>query len=158
MKILVSFEADSAEQLRAQMEAFLGPKPELQPEPQKAEPAPAKTKAKARAPEPQKAAEPEVELEPEPSEPPQKEEEQPVDDRARAAVDLLKLKNEQLERLRDLFRAGKGPLVRQLLQKYGEGAKVFPEVDAKHFAKIKVELDRELGAWHGTTAPTGEGR
>ena len=59
---------------------------------------------------------------------------------------LLKLKEQQLGRLRDLFNAGKGPFVRQLLAKYGEGAKVFPEVDAKHFPEIKKELDRELGA------------
>ena len=72
--------------------------------------------------------------------------EEDVTPEAEKAVALLRLKEQQLSRLRDLFNAGKGPLVRQLLAKYGEGAKVFPEVDAKHFPAIKVELDRELGA------------
>lgn len=62
----------------------------------------------------------------------------------RAAVDLEKLKNEQLDRLRDLFNAGKGPFVRKLLSQHGGGAKVFPEVDAKRFPAIKVAIDREL--------------
>jgi hypothetical protein len=72
--------------------------------------------------------------------------EETVTPEAEKAVALLKLKDQQLSRLRDLFNAGKGPLVRQLLAKYGDGAKVFPEVDAKHFPAIKIELDRELGA------------
>lgn len=70
--------------------------------------------------------------------------EESVDAKAQAAVDLLKLKNEQLDRLRDLFNAGKGPFVRELLAKYGDGAKVFPEVDAVHFPAIKADIDREL--------------
>lgn len=62
----------------------------------------------------------------------------------RAAVDLEKLKNEQLDRLRDLFSAGKGPFVRSLLKAHGGGAKVFPEVDAKRFPAIKAAIDKEL--------------
>jgi len=162
----VAFEADSAAELRAQMEAFLGPKPMLREQFQDmaakvlaakeaiAATEPRKPK-KARAPEPQKAAEPEPELEPEPSEPQPEEaaagaagaEEAPdVTPEAKTTIDLHKLKEQQLSRLRDLFNAGKGPLVRKLLAQYGDGAKVFPEVDAKHFPKIKIELDRELGA------------
>jgi hypothetical protein len=71
-------------------------------------------------------------------------EEEFVKPETKAAIDLQVLKNEQLDRLRDLFNAGKGTFVRELLSKYGEGAKVFPEVDAKHFPAIKVEIDKEL--------------
>ncbi len=64
---------------------------------------------------------------------------------AREAIDMQKLKESQLDRLKDLFVAGKGALVRELLKKHGNGAKVFPEVDASRFLDIKKDLDRELG-------------
>ena len=109
---------------------------------------PKKTKAKQEPqPEPRNEDIPEgvlVHDVPEPQVEELEEKPQPVDAKARAAVDLLKLKNEQLDRLRELFRAGKGTFVRQLLQKYGQGAKVFPEVDAKHFPRIKQDIDQEL--------------
>jgi len=157
MKIFVSFEADSVERLREQMEAFLGPKPEVVGRLKELRQEglnglkEAVKKAKKASPE----REPEVEKVPTPepqSEPDEEvldaveEEDEPVTPDAEKAVAAQKLKDQQLSRLRDLFNAGKGSLVRELLAKYGHGAKVFPEVDAKHFPAIKVELDRELGA------------
>lgn len=136
--IEITFTAKDLDDLCRQMEPFFGAALEAVPAP--AAPREAPPARKAKAPKPEPAAEP-------PQEEPQVEEEEleaPVDARAKAAVDLLKLKNEQLDRLRELFKAGKGTFVRQLLQKYGEGAKVFPEVDAKQFPKIKREIDQEL--------------
>ena len=135
MKVIVTFEADSTERLREQMLMFLGqPVPVAQ-----AKPAKSKTAKSV----------PEIQIEEPQQEPPVEEpeilEDEPVTPEAQSAVDLLKLKEQQLSRLRDLFNAGKGPLVRDLLKKYGEGAKVFPEVEAKNFPAIKIELDRELG-------------
>lgn len=148
--IRVILEAEDVEAVREQMLAFLGMKqavaqgfvePVAEPEAPKAK----KTKKAAPA---APVAEPDAieEEEPEPVFEAEEQEEDIVTPEAEKAVMLLKLKEQQLSRLRDLFNAGKGPLVRQLLAKYGEGAKVFPEVDAKHFPAIKVELDRELNA------------
>jgi hypothetical protein len=61
------------------------------------------------------------------------------------AVALHKLKQETLARLRDLFMAGKGATIRELLKKHGHGALVFPEIDPKYFPAIKADIDRELG-------------
>jgi hypothetical protein len=61
------------------------------------------------------------------------------------AKDLAKMKEETLNKLKDLFVAGKGKMVRELLVKHGHGAKVFPEVEAKYFPAIKEAIDKELG-------------
>lgn len=136
--IRVTFEAEDVQRLRQQIELFLeGPRPSLKErmaargnEKTLAEATP----KKAKAPEPVELIEDAMDLP----------EEEFVKPETKAAIDLQVLKNEQLDRLRDLFNAGKGTFVRELLSKYGEGAKVFPEVDAKHFPAIKVEIDKEL--------------
>ncbi len=93
-------------------------------EPAKKAKAPAKAKAKAPDPVPE-----------------------PEEDEAEAeSPDLVAVKNAQLDRLRDLFSAGKVKFVRELLATYGGGAKVFPEVDATLFPAIKKAIDKELGA------------
>ena len=61
-----------------------------------------------------------------------------------SAVALEKLKTETLDRLKDLFVAGKGKFVRDLLMKHGHGAKVFPEVEARWFPAISADVDKEL--------------
>jgi hypothetical protein len=61
------------------------------------------------------------------------------------AIALHKLKQETLARLRDLFMAGKGAKIRELLKKHGHGALVFPEIEAKYFPAIKADIDKELG-------------
>lgn len=70
----------------------------------------------------------------------------PFEDPATArqkAVDLIRLKEKQLDRLKDLWVSGKGAFVRELLKKYGNGAKSFPEIDAGQFVDISNEIDRE---------------
>lgn len=139
MMIRVTFEADDVVRLREQIELFLaGPRPTLKErieaskgpfEQLPLEPPPPK-KTKAKAPEPE----------------PEEEEDILVKPDVKQAVDLLKLKEQQLDRLRELFNAGKGTYVRELLAKFGNGAKVFPEVDAAQFPEIKKAIDKELGA------------
>jgi hypothetical protein len=63
-----------------------------------------------------------------------------------SAVELHKVKEETLKRLRDLFVAGKGTKIRELLKKHGRGALTFPEIDAKYFPAIKADIDLELGS------------
>lgn len=69
---------------------------------------------------------------------------QAEEDKKQDPVALLKLKNDTLKRLRDLYVAGKGTFVRELLAKHGDGALVFPEVAAEHFPAIVADLEREL--------------
>jgi hypothetical protein len=47
------------------------------------------------------------------------------------------VKDEILPQLRDLFVAGKVKQVRAILDKFGEGAKSIPEIDAKQFPAIR---------------------
>lgn len=95
-------------------------------------------------------AKPEPEPQPEPQPDPQQavneEEEDNVTPAQQEAVNLYKLKEETLDRLRELFPKGKGALVRQLLADHGHGAKVFPEVEAIHFPAIKEALDKALAS------------
>lgn len=145
--ITITFEAETVEALREQMASLWLGQGAKHPVEQ-IDSKPKKQKAKAPEPQPEPEVEPEAEAEAvtDIEEAEAETMEETVTPEAEKAVALLKLKEQQLSRLRDLFNAGKGPLVRQLLAKYGEGAKVFPEVDPKHFPAIKVELDRELGA------------
>jgi len=52
----------------------------------------------------------------------------------------LKLKEEVLASLHTMFLAGNVKRIREILTKYGHGAKSFPEVEAKHFAEIKKAI------------------
>lgn len=158
MRIVVTFEAESAERLREQMLLFLGlqvvPAGQIDAKPVTATVVRKSKKDKAPAPAPEPPPpEPEV-IDDDDADAEAVEralgltraaKEEDVTPEAEKAIELHKLKEQQLSRLRDLFNAGKGPFVRQLLAKYGNGAKVFPEVDAAQFPHIKVELDRELG-------------
>ena len=132
--IRVTFEADDVLRLREQMALFMGgPQPTLKERVENI----AKVKKALAKPEPQM----------EPEEPVLEEEEDIlVKPETKSAIDLLKLKEQQLDRLRELFNAGKGTYVRELLAKFGNGAKVFPEVDAAQFPEIKKAIDKELGA------------
>jgi hypothetical protein len=52
------------------------------------------------------------------------------------------LKREVINSLSDLFTAGKVKIVRHVLDKYGDGAKSFPEIDASKFRAIKDAIMR----------------
>lgn len=131
MNIKIVFEADSIPRLREQMILFLGapqgatlpfvpdPEPYIQ-SPIEEDDLPGEIK-------PVKAASAKAEIKADTKE-------------------LAKMKEETLNKLKDLFVAGKGKMVRELLVKHGHGAKVFPEVEAKYFPAIKEAIDKELGA------------
>jgi len=53
------------------------------------------------------------------------------------AVANEKLKKETIAKLAELFTAGKVKVVRHVLEKYGQGAKSFPEIDASQFPLIR---------------------
>jgi hypothetical protein len=141
--IRVTFEADDVLRLREQLVLFLnGPQPAL------------KERVEALKADPYENIPDNAQAAPEPAPPPKKtkapkaepQQEAQMEDKTKIAIDLQNLKNEQLDRLRDLFNAGKGTYVRDLLKKHGGGAKVFPEVDAAQFPAIKKDIDKELGA------------
>jgi hypothetical protein len=52
-------------------------------------------------------------------------------------VDAQKIKDEVLPQLRDLFVSGKVKQVRAILDKFGDGAKSIPEIDARQFPAIR---------------------
>jgi hypothetical protein len=52
------------------------------------------------------------------------------------------LKKDTIAKLGALFAAGKVKVVRNALDKYGKGAKSFPEIDAAQFPAIAAALDR----------------
>ena len=56
------------------------------------------------------------------------------------ALDNEKLKSEVIATLQDMFAAGKVKTIRGVLDKFGGGAKSFPEVDASRFHEIKSAL------------------
>jgi hypothetical protein len=135
MKIIVTFEADSIERLREQMAMFLGA------------PVPVE-----RIEELRQMASPDTDESPSWT---QNDIEEEIKAKKKPdgfapdklpTKELTKMKEETLNRLKDLFVAGKGKMVRELLTKHGHGAKVFPEVEAKYFPAIKEAIDKELGA------------
>jgi|RhiMethySRZTD1v2_1073278.scaffolds.fasta_scaffold01263_15 outer membrane biosynthesis protein TonB len=57
-------------------------------------------------------------------------------------VAAQKVKDEVLPKLRDLFVSGQVKQVRAILDKFGDGAKSIPEIDAKHFPAIRDFLGK----------------
>ena len=110
--------------------------PSPAPEPQPAPEAPKKARGRPRKEEPVEANESVPQAEEDPF--------SKAEPEAMDAVALLKLKQDTLKRLRDLYVAGKGTLVRELLHKHGHGANVFPEVEAIYFPAIVADLERGL--------------
>jgi hypothetical protein len=124
------------------------PFPEAEREPEMDEPSPKKNGR------PRKAAKPEPEPDPEPSyvngedndtEDSDMEVPSTASSGSPGPLELHKIKEETLARLRDLFLAGKGSKIRELLKKHGHGALTFPEIEPKYFPAIKADIDLELG-------------
>jgi hypothetical protein len=174
MTITVTFTAESAEQIRQQMQMLLGAAAIITvPVPSKpvaAPPAIAVAEKPKRGRPPKKApveapvAEPEpIEEEDEDDEDeveefdpegdrlhPAPEERDPVDIEAEEQSDisaLLKLKKDTIDVLQDAFAQGKVVKLRKLLMTYGDGAKSFPEVDPIRFTDIDKAL--KAGALNG---------
>jgi hypothetical protein len=82
--------------------------------------------------DPLTALEPEVEPEDEPG----------PDETPLTPVGLEALKKTVIDQLAGLFAAGKVKVVRHVLDKYGQGAKSFPEIDASHFPAIRDAIAR----------------
>jgi hypothetical protein len=61
-------------------------------------------------------------------------------------VDAQKIKDEVLPQLRDLFVSGKVKQVRAILDKFGDGAKSIPEIDARQFPAIRDFLTQGSAA------------
>jgi hypothetical protein len=51
-------------------------------------------------------------------------------------ISAEKLKAEVIAKMQDWFAAGRVKLIREVLEKYGDGAKSFPEIPAERFVKI----------------------
>lgn len=58
------------------------------------------------------------------------------------AVEAEKLKKKVIDQLAELFAAGKVKVVRHVIDKYGQGAKSFPEIDASQFPAIRDAIAR----------------
>jgi hypothetical protein len=137
--------------------AKLSPKPDA-PKPEKEQkngdlPKDVATKRKHRATNPTPAGPPqgrpepvdeeEIEMPPEPEkepfvdEPDELEQALKSNGSAADAVANEKLKKETIAKLAELFTAGKVKVVRHVLEKYGQGAKSFPEIDASQFPLIR---------------------
>jgi hypothetical protein len=100
----------------------------------------------ASVPKPEPVDEEEIAMPPEPEKEPFVDEPEDADALEQAmksngsaadAVANEKLKKETIAKLAELFTAGKVKVVRHVLEKYGQGAKSFPEIDASQFPLIR---------------------
>ena len=157
MPIELIFNARDVDELHAQITAYATglyrPSAPAEEAPETPEPEPelqwlndlppavkAGTPPDKKASKPAKKAAKKPEPEPEPEDEP--EEPAPLADALRDAVANEKLKADVIATLQDLFTAGKVKVIRSVLDRYGDGAKSFPEIDAAKFPLIKEALEK----------------
>ena len=148
--IVLHIEAESLDELKGKVFRALGMTLKDKLDMLEPEVKPTKTKTKAPKPEPQPEAvagsfeEPVDDLptvgetypdlvDPEPDP-------EPVEATTADVIALEKLKAETMILIQDMFAAGKVKHIRAVLDKHGNGAKSFPEIEAKEFPVINAAL------------------
>ena len=138
--IEITFTAKDLDDLRHQMAPFMRPPATLKEKLQEVAQEVVQKRAKAKPePQPEPVEEPSVE---EPQVEPEEEQEAPVDARAKAAVDLLKLKNEQLDDFVSCSRPARAPSFGSFCKSTAKAPRCFPRSTPSNSPRSR-EIDQE---------------